>query len=262
MLLLRKLEGFKKKSWGGRNAFGRTTVKNRSGKKDNYYRPLLTEIIPIFIRLELEILSIFKDDFRSNFLMEVLIKDSSLHSLKGLKGYTLAFEGAYKGQKTIYGPKAPIKPGNRTFLSNIVVGSEVFQVEDSLLNCNSVKSKISFLKSAGSYGTLFSLEKEKVLIRLFKKRKMLHLPKSFIGTIGKASNAGLKFFNEETAGYNRKRGIRPSVRGVAKNPVDHPHGGGEGKTSGGRKAAVTPWGRLTRGKKTRKNKKCEKITKI
>ena len=60
MLLLRKLEGFKKKSWGGRNAFGRTTVKNRSGKKDNYYRPLLTEIVPIFIRLELEILSIFK----------------------------------------------------------------------------------------------------------------------------------------------------------------------------------------------------------
>merc|ERR1712086_1029997 len=188
---------------------------------------------------ELEILSIFKDDFRSNFIMEVLIKDSSLHSLKGLKGYTLAFEGAIKGQ-------------------NIVVGSEVFQIEDSLTKCNSIKSKISFLKSAGSYGTLFSLEKDKVLVRLFKKRKMLYLPKSFIGTIGKASNAGLKFFNEETAGYNRKRGIRPSVRGVAKNPVDHPHGGGEGKTSGGRKAAVTPWGRLTRGKKTRKTQKREK----
>jgi large subunit ribosomal protein L2 len=91
---------------------------------------------------------------------------------------------------------------------------------------------------------------------------MLHLPKSFIGTIGKASNLGLKFFNEGCAGYNRKRGIRPNVRGVAKNPVDHPHGGGEGKSSGGRKTAVTPWGRLTKGTKTRRNNKCEKITKI
>ena len=91
---------------------------------------------------------------------------------------------------------------------------------------------------------------------------MLHLPKSYIGTIGKSSNMTLKFFNEGTAGYNRKRGLRPNVRGVAKNPVDHQNGGGEGKTSGGRKAAVTPWGRLTKGKKTRKNKGCEKITKI
>ena len=262
MLLLRKLEGFKKKSWGGRNSFGRTTVKNRSGKSDNYYRPLLTEIVPIFIRLDLEIKSIFKDDFRSNFIMEVLVKDSSLHSLIGLKGYTLAFEGAFKGQLISFGPRVDIKKGNRTFLSRIVVGSDVFHIEDSTLNLNTVKSKTSFLKSAGSFGTMFSLEKDKVLVRLFKKRKMLHLPKNFIGTVGKASNAGLKFFNEESAGYNRKRGIRPSVRGVAKNPVDHPHGGGEGKTSGGRKASVTPWGRLTKGTKTRKNRRCEKITKI
>jgi large subunit ribosomal protein L2 len=91
---------------------------------------------------------------------------------------------------------------------------------------------------------------------------MLNLPSSFIGTIGKASNSNLKFFNEGTAGYSIKRGLRSNVRGVAKNPVDHPHGGGEGKTSGGRKASVTPWGRLTKGTKTRKSKKCEKITKI
>jgi large subunit ribosomal protein L2 len=93
---------------------------------------------------------------------------------------------------------------------------------------------------------------------------MLKLPISFIGTIGKASNNILKFFNEGTASYNLKRGFTPNVRGVAKNPVDHPHGGGEGKTSGGRKTSVTPWGRLSKGTKTRTKtkKKCEKIVKI
>lgn len=261
MLLLRKLEGFNKKSWGGRNSLGKITVKNRSGKKDNYYRPLLTEIVPIFIRLELEILYIFKDDFRSVFLMEVLIKNSSLHSLKNLKGYVLAFEGAKLGQIIEFGPNVKTKLGNRTFLSNIVVGTEVFHLDDSLLSSNHSKSKLSFLKSAGSYGTLFSIEENKISVRLFKKRKMLTLPKNFIGSIGKASNMNLKLFNEENAGYNRKKGLRPNVRGVAKNPVDHPHGGGEGKTSGGSKA-LTPWGRLTKGKKTRKNKKCQKIIKI
>ena len=261
MLLLRKLEGFNKKSWGGRNSLGKITVKNRSGKKDNYYRPLLTEIVPIFIRLELEILSIFKDDFRSTFIMEVIIKNSSLHSLIDLKGYVLAFEGSKPGKIIEFGPKVPTKNGNRTFLSNIVVGTNIFHLEDSLLTSNNSKSKTSFLKSAGSYGTLFSLEENKVLVRLFKKRKMLSLPKSYVGSIGKASNMNLKLFNEESAGYNRKRGLRPNVRGVAKNPVDHPHGGGEGKTSGGPKA-LTPWGKLTKGTKTRRNKKCQKITKI
>jgi large subunit ribosomal protein L2 len=262
MLLSQRLEGFKKKASGGRNSFGRTTIRNRNGKKDNFYRPLLTEIIPIFIRLDLEILYIFKDDFRSNFLMEVLIKDSSLHTLKGLRGYTLAFEGAVKGQKISFGAQVPSKNGNRTFLFNIVAGSEVYQIEDSFIKPDSIKSKTSFLKSAGSYGTLFALEKENVLVRLFKRRQMLHLPRSFVGTVGKSSNLSLKFFNEGSAGYNKKRGLRSGVRGVAKNPVDHPHGGGEGKSSGGRKAAVTPWGRLTKGSKTKRGKKCEKITKI
>jgi large subunit ribosomal protein L2 len=262
MLLVRRVEGFNKKSLGGRNSSGRTTVRNRSGKKDNFYRPLITEIVPIFIRLELKILSVFKDDFRSNFLMEVLVEDSSVHSLKGLRGYSLAFDSASKGQKITFGPKVAARLGNRTFLSNIVVGSEVYQIEDSLSQPKNIKSKVSLLKSAGSYGTLFSIENSKVLVRLFKRRQMLHLPKSFVGTIGKSSNAGLKFFNEYCAGYNRKRGIRPIVRGVAKNPVDHPHGGGEGKSSGGRKAAVTPWGRLTKGFRTRNSKKCEIITKI
>ena len=160
MLLLRKLEGFNKKSWGGRNSLGKITVKNRSGKKDNYYRPLLTEIVPIFIRLELEILSIFKDDFRSTFIMEIIIKNSSLHSLIGLKGYVLAFEGSKPGKIIEFGPKVPSKIGNRTFLSRIVVGTNVFQLEDSLLNNNNSKSKTSFLRSAGSYGTLFSLEEK------------------------------------------------------------------------------------------------------
>lgn len=262
MLLLRKLEGFKKKSWGGRNSLGKITVKNRSGKKDNYYRPLLTEIVPIFVRLELKILSIFKDDFRSSFVMEVLIENSSIYSLKGLKCYTLAFEGAKVGSIIEFGPDVPLKLGNRTFISNIVVGTEIFHIEDSLIDTNNSQSRTSFFKSAGSSGTLFSVEKDKVFIRLLKKRKMLNLPKSYIATIGRSSNINLKFFNEESAGYNRKKGLRPSVRGVAKNPVDHPHGGGEGKSSGGRKSAVTPWGRLSRGTKTRKNKTCEKIIKI
>jgi large subunit ribosomal protein L2 len=262
MLVPQRLEGFIKKSFGGRNSLGKTTVRYKRGKKDCFYRPLLTEIVPIFIRLELVILSIFKEDFRSCFLMEVLIKDSSLHSLKGLKGYALAFEGASKGRKILFGPRVPSQTGNRTFLSNIVAGSEVYQIENCSIQPSNIKSKVSFLKSAGSYGTVFSIEKDKVLIRLFKRRQMLHLSKSFVGTIGKSSNLGLKFFNEDTAGYNRNRGIRPSVRGVAKNPVDHPHGGGEGKSSGGRKTAVTPWGRLTKGTKTRNNRKCEKITKI
>jgi large subunit ribosomal protein L2 len=264
MLFSRKLKGFIKKSSGGRNSYGRITVRNRSGKKDNYYRPLLTEIVPIFIWLKLEIKSIIKDDFRSNFLLEVEIKDSSLHSLIGLKGYTLAFENAYKGQIIEFGPKVPIKTGNRTFLSKIIVGNDVFHLEDSLINSNTIRSRTSFLKTAGSYGTLFYIEKNEVAVRLFKKRKMLKLPISFIGTIGKASNNILKFFNEGTASYNLKRGFTPNVRGVAKNPVDHPHGGGEGKTSGGRKTSVTPWGRLSKGTKTRTKtkKKCEKIVKI
>lgn len=122
--------------------------------------------------------------------------------------------------------------------------------------------KITFLKSAGTFGTIFSKEKKTISIRLFKKRKMISLPKNFIGTIGKASNFSLKFFNEETAGFSIKKGKKSNVRGVAKNPVDHPHGGGEGKTSGGRKSAVTPWGRITKGVKTRKNKKWEKIKTI
>jgi large subunit ribosomal protein L2 len=263
MLLPQKLKGFKKKSFGGRNSFGRITVKNRIGKKDSFYRPLLTEVIPIFVRLDLEILAIFKDDFRSSFLMEVVIKDSSLHSLKGLMGYSLAFDGAVKGQSLSFGPAVQSINGNRTYLSKIVAGSNVYQIEDSLIQPSNIKSKTSFLKSAGSYGTLFSLDGSGVLVRLFKKRLMLHLPGSFVGTIGKASNSSLKFFNYGCAGYQRNCGKRPCVRGVAKNAVDHPHGGGEGKSSGGRKAAVTPWGRLTKGRKTRNINKCVKIiTKI
>ena len=262
MLLSQRFEGFKKKSFGGRNSLGKTSVKNRSGKKDSFYRPLLTEIVPISVRLELEILSIFKDDFRSSFLMEVLVIDSALHSLRGIRGYTLAFEGAVIGETISFGPQVPSRNGNRTFLSNIVAGSEVYQIENCVVKTRSIRSKVSFLKSAGSYGTLFSIEKDKVLVRLFKKRQMLHLPKTFVGTVGKCSNFVLKLFNEGSAGYSRKRGLKSNVRGVAKNPVDHPHGGGEGKSSGGRKTAVTPWGRLTKGTKTRKSKGCEKITKI
>lgn len=257
MLLIRKLQGFTKKSKGGRNNNGHITVHNRHGKKDNYYRPLLTDILPIFISVNLEIKSIFKDDFRSCFLMEVLIIDSELHTLKGTKGFVLAFDGAFKGQKVNYGVNVAPKLGNRTFLSQIPAGKNVFDIGESTLS-----KKTPLLRSAGNFGTVFSKESKNILIRLFKKRKMISLPKNFIATIGKASNSELKFFNEKFASYSRKIGFGSKTRGVAKNPIDHPHGGGEGKSSGGRKALTTPWGRLTKGKKTRKRQKCQRITTI
>jgi large subunit ribosomal protein L2 len=155
------------------------------------------------------------------------------------------------GDSIVAGEKVDVKPGNAMLLKSIPVGTIIHNVEMKPLKGAQIA------RSAGCYVQLVGRDTGYAQIRL-SSGELRMVPDNCIATIGAVSNPDNMNENSGKAGRSRWLGIRPSVRGVAMNPVDHPHGGGEGRTSGGRHP-VTPWGKKTRGPKTRSNTTTDRL---
>jgi len=231
----------KKSKTGGRNNNGRITTRHIGGGHRQHYRLV---------------------DFRRNkdgipAVVERLEYDPNrtahialLKYADGERRYIIAPKGVKAGDAIQSGADAPIKAGNTLPLRNIPVGS--------VIHCIELKpgKGAQIARSAGAYVQILAQEGQYVTLRLRsgEMRKVLADCRATFGEVGNAEHMLRKLGK---AGASRWRGVRPTVRGVVMNPVDHPHGGGEGRTSGGRHP-VTPWGKPTKGAKTRKNKSTDK----
>ncbi|WP_113908044.1 50S ribosomal protein L2 [Aliidiomarina celeris] len=226
---------------GGRNNNGRITVRHIGGGHKHHYRLIDFKRDKDGIPAKVE--RIEYDPNRSANIALVLYAD-------GERRYILAPKGLKAGDPVMSGSESPIKPGNAMPMRNIPVGSVIHGVEMK------PGKGAQLARSAGAYVQLIAREGMYVTVRLRsgEVRKLLSDCRATIGEVGNAEHM-LKQLGK--AGATRWRGVRPTVRGVAMNPVDHPHGGGEGRTSGGRHP-VTPWGVPTKGYKTRKNKRTDK----
>ena len=227
-----------KKSTGGRNNMGRVTVRFRGGGNKRSYR--LIDFKRNKVDVPATVQSIEYDPNRSAFIALVQYED-------GVKSYILAPHGLTVGQTVISSEKAEIKPGNTLKLKNIPDGIEIHNVE-------LMPGKGGILaRSAGQVATLRSKDGDYAQVKLpsGEVRKINLECRATIGQIG-----NLDYMNTSLgkAGKKRYLGFRPHVRGVVQNPVDHPMGGGEGRSSGGGHP-VSPWGQLAKGKLTRHPKK-------
>lgn len=185
--------------------------------------------------------TIEKDPFRSAFIALVNYED-------GEKRYILACEGMKVGQKIISQEKAPIKKGNRSLLKNIPVGTVVFNLE--LFPGKGGQT----VRSAGSGALVTAVEGKNAQVKMPSGEVRIFSSDCY-ATIGQTSNFEHNSVTIGKAGRKRHLGVRPGVRGSAMNPIDHPHGGGEGKQGIGLKHPKTPWGKPALGKKTRKKHK-------
>ena len=223
---------------GGRNNNGRITVRHIGGGHKQHYRVIDFKRNKDGIPAKIERLEY--DPNRSANICLVLYAD-------GERRYILAPKGAKAGDAIQSGSDAPIKAGNTLPMRNIPVGTTVHAIDMK------PGKGAHIARSTGTYAQILARAEGSVTLRLRsgEVRRVLADRRATIGDIGNA-NPMLRSLGK--AGANRWRGIRPTVRGVAMNPVDHPHGGGEGRTSGGRHP-VSPWGMPTKGYKTRKNKR-------
>ncbi len=227
---------------GGRNNTGRITVRHRGGGHKQRYRRVDfrrdKENVPAVVeRLEY-------DPNRSANIALLLYAD-------GERRYIIAPRGVGVGSSVISGATAPIKPGNCLPLRHIPVGTMIHCVELQ------PRRGAQLARSAGTSVQLVAREGMIAILRLRsgELRRASIECRAVIGEVGNAEHA-LRSLGK--AGARRWRGVRPTVRGVAMNPVDHPHGGGEGRTSGGRHP-VSPWGQPTKGHKTRHNKRTDRM---
>ncbi len=230
------------KKHGGRNTHGKITTRHIGGGAKQKYR--LVDFKRNKLDIPATVKSIEHDPNRTCHIALVVYAD-------GLKSYILAPVGLKVGDVVISSDSADIKAGNTKLLKDIPIGTLVHNVELS------PNAGGQMARSAGAYAQLMAKEGEYALLRLpsGELRKVKSNCRATIGQVGKIEH---ELENIGKAGLNRHRGIRPTVRGVVMNPVDHPHGGGEGRTSGGRHP-VSPWGKPTRGYKTRKNKRTTKF---
>jgi large subunit ribosomal protein L2 len=232
----------KKSKNGGRNNNGRITTRHVGGGHKQHYRKIDFKRNKDGIVAEVERLEY--DPNRTAHI--ALLKYSD-----GERRYMIAPKGVKAGDQVQSGDTAPIKVGNTLPLRNIPVGSVVHCVElkpgKGAQMARSAGAAVQLVAREGQYATL--------RLRSGEMRKVLAECRA---TIGEVSNSEHSLRKLGKAGAARWRGVRPTVRGVAMNPVDHPHGGGEGKTSGGRHP-VSPWGTPTKGYKTRKNKRTDKL---
>ena len=236
----RLLKAIKKS--GGRNAKGRITSRHRGGGHKRHYRVI--DFKRDKIGIPAKVASIEYDPNRS-------ARIALLHYVDGEKRYILAPVNLNVDDMVESGPDADIKPGNTLPLSNIPLGTQIHNVE-----LKSGKGG-QIVRSAGTYAQLMAKEDRYALIKLpsSEVRMVLINCKATIGQLGNATHENIDLGK---AGRARRLGRRPRVRGVAMNPVDHPMGGGEGRSSGGRHPC-SPWGVPTKGFKTRKNKSSDRL---
>ena len=230
------------KSSGGRNNHGHITTRHRGGGHARRYRVIdfkrrKFDVVGTVERLEY-------DPNRTAFIALIKYADGDLR-------YIIAPQRLKAGDEVMSGDRVDIKPGNAMPLANMPVGTIVHNVELK-------KGRGGQLaRSAGTYAQLVGKDAGYAQLKLSSGELRL-VPAECLATVGAVSNPDNQNTVVGKAGRTRWLGHRPVVRGVAMNPVDHPHGGGEGKTSGGRHP-VTPWGKPTKGKKTRKNKATDKF---
>jgi large subunit ribosomal protein L2 len=222
---------------GGRNNGGRITVRHIGGGHKQHYRIVDFKRNKDGIPAKVERLEY--DPNRSANIALVLYAD-------GERRYILAPKGLVAGDQITSGEDASIKVGNCLPMRNIPVGTTVHAVEMK------PAKGAQIARSAGAYSQIVARDGAYVTLRL-RSGEMRKIPAECRATIGEVGNAEHMLRQLGKAGATRWRGVRPTVRGVVMNPVDHPHGGGEGKSSGGRHP-VSPWGMPTKGYKTRKNK--------
>ncbi len=231
-----------KSSSGGRSSDGRISVWQRGGGHKQKYRVI------DFLRRKADMQAVVQrleyDPNRTAFIALLKYEDESL-------AYIIAPHKIAAGDVVVSGDKVDIKIGNALPLKNIPVGTVVHNVEMKPGKGGQLA------RSAGSYVQLISKDADFAMLRL-RSGEVRMIPADCWATIGAVSNPDNQNISIGKAGRNRWLGKRPVVRGVAMNPVDHPHGGGEGKTSGGRHP-VTPWGKPTKGKRTRNNKRTTKF---
>ena len=228
-----------KKKNAGRNSYGRITVRHQGGGNRQKYR------IMDFKRkkdgMEATVIGIEYDPNRTANIALIQYED-------GVKSYILAPQGLKDGDKVISGKSADIKPGNCMEINSIPVGTLIHNIE---LNPGQGGK---FVKAAGQSAQLMAKEGKYAHVRLpsGEMRLILANCRATIGVIGNSEYSNVKLGK---AGRKRHLGIRPTVRGSAMNPVDHPHGGGEGKAPVGHSGPLTPWGKPALGYKTRNKKK-------
>jgi len=231
----------KKTKTGGRNNQGRITVRHRGGGHKQRYRIIDFKRDKDGVPAKVE--RIEYDPNRSAHIALLLYAD-------GERRYIIAPKGVQPGDELMSGPDAPIRPGNALPLRNIPVGTQVHCIEMR------PGKGAQIARAAGTSAQLLAREGSYATLRL-RSGEMRKIHVDCRATIGEVGNDEHNLRSLGKAGAKRWRGIRPTVRGVAMNPVDHPHGGGEGRTSGGRHP-VTPWGVPTKGYKTRRNKRTDK----
>ena len=226
----------KKKEKAGRNAQGKITVRHQGGGNRQKYR--IVDFKRNKENMEAEVIGIEYDPNRSANIALIQYED-------GEKAYILAPVGLTDGDKVISGEKADIKPGNCMRIENIPVGTMIHNIE---LNPGQGGKLV---RAAGQEAQLMAKEGKYAHVRLpsGEMRLVMSVCKATIGTIGNQEHENVKIGK---AGRKRHMGWRPTVRGSVMNPVDHPHGGGEGKAPVGHSGPMTPWGKPALGYKTRK----------
>lgn len=232
----------RKSKTGGRNNRGRITTRHRGGGHKQRYRVIDFKRDKDGVPARVERLEY--DPNRSAHIALVLYAD-------GERRYILAPRGLQAGDELMNGIEAPIKVGNALPLRNIPVGSQVHNVELKPGKGGQLA------RSAGASAQLVAREGQHATLRM-RSGEMRKVMAECRATLGEVGNSEHNLRSLGKAGAKRWRGVRPTVRGVAMNPVDHPHGGGEGRTSGGRHP-VSPWGLPTKGYKTRKNKRTDSM---
>lgn len=231
-----------KSSAGGRNNLGRVTVRFRGGGHKQSYRVIDFKRRKLDVPAKVE--RIEYDPNRTAFIALIRYADNEL-------SYIIAPQRLSVGDEVISGNQVDVKPGNAMPLANMPVGTIVHNVEMK------IGKGAAMVRSAGNYAQIVGRDRGFVILRLNSGEQRLIQGQCF-ATVGAVSNPDHMNASIGKAGRNRWLGRRPHNRGVTMNPVDHPHGGGEGRTSGGRHP-VTPWGKPTKGKKTRSNKQTDKF---
>lgn len=231
-----------KSKTGGRNSKGRITTRHIGGGHKQSYRVIdfkrsKTDVFATVERIEY-------DPNRTAFIALLKYDDSEV-------SYIICPAKIKVGDKIVSGERVDIKVGNALPLKNIPVGTIVHNIEMKAGKGGQIA------RAAGSYAQLTGKDAGYALLRL-RSGEVRLVRSECVATIGSVSNSDHQNINLGKAGRNRWKGKRPTVRGVVMNPIDHPHGGGEGKTSGGRHP-VTPWGKPTKGKRTRSNKRTDKL---
>ena len=231
-----------KREQGGRNNHGHITVRWRGGGHKRRFR--IIDFKRAKRDMPAEVVRLEYDPNRSGFIALVKYEDGEL-------SYILAPQRLKAGDKIVAGERVDVKPGNAMPMRNIPVGTIIHNVEMKPGKGGQLA------RSAGTYVQLVGRDAGYALLRLSSGEVRL-VRGECMATIGAVSNPDEQNIVIGKAGRNRWLGKKPSVRGVAMNPIDHPHGGGEGRSSGGRHP-VTPWGKPTKGKKTRHNKATDRL---